>query len=153
MNAALDILTHPEKWTLGDGPWRASGQKVHISSLPHLIFPAEDVNQRGFDYWDGEMRHKIAHFSGFQRLSVTVSPNKVFWDCCIMAWLVKIKAFMAVSVRLLVEPRFALSWADMGVQDRLSTPKKSGTRVKYTCPGCKSNFVFCIHHTVLHREW
>ena len=30
--------------------------------------------------------------------------------------------------------RFALSWADAAIQDRLSKPKKSGTRVKYTAP-------------------
>jgi SprT-like family len=39
----------------------------------------------------------------------------------------------------LLQTGFALSWADMGVQDRLSKPKKSGNRVKYTCPGCGAN--------------
>jgi hypothetical protein len=43
------------------------------------------------------------------------------------------------ATAVLLQAGFALSWADMGVQDRLSKPKKSGTRVKYTCPGCGAN--------------
>ena len=39
----------------------------------------------------------------------------------------------------LLQSGFALSWADAAILDKVVKPKKSGTRVKYTCPGCGAN--------------
>ena len=39
----------------------------------------------------------------------------------------------------LLQSGFALSWADAAILDKVAKPKKSGTRVKYTCPDCGAN--------------
>jgi predicted SprT family Zn-dependent metalloprotease len=39
----------------------------------------------------------------------------------------------------LLETGFRLSWADAGVATPGKKPKKSGTRIKYTCPACQAN--------------
>ena len=39
----------------------------------------------------------------------------------------------------LMDSGFALSWADAAILEKTSKPKKSGNRVKYTCPGCGVN--------------
>jgi hypothetical protein len=40
---------------------------------------------------------------------------------------------------VLLQGGFALSWADAAIIDKVAKPKKSGARVKYTCPGCGAN--------------
>jgi hypothetical protein len=40
---------------------------------------------------------------------------------------------------VLLQGGFALSWADAAILDKVAKPKKSGTRVKYTCPACGAN--------------
>ena len=47
-------------------------------------------------------------------------------------------AFERATAKLL-QSGFALSWADAAILERVSKPKKSGTRVKYTCPDCGAN--------------
>jgi predicted SprT family Zn-dependent metalloprotease len=39
----------------------------------------------------------------------------------------------------LMDSGFALSWADAAIFDAAAKLKKSGNRVKYTCPGCGAN--------------
>jgi SprT-like family len=39
----------------------------------------------------------------------------------------------------LMDSGFALSWADAAIFDVAAKPKKSGNRIKYTCPGCGAN--------------
>jgi SprT-like family len=43
------------------------------------------------------------------------------------------------ATAVLLQEGFALSWADAAILDKVAKPKKSGTRVKYTCPGCGVN--------------
>jgi SprT-like family len=40
---------------------------------------------------------------------------------------------------VLLQDGFTLSWADAAILDKVIKPKKSGARVKYTCPGCGAN--------------
>src|SRR5205823_13169080 len=47
-------------------------------------------------------------------------------------------AFDKATARLL-QSGFALSWADIAILEGAAKPKKSGSRVKYTCPGCGAN--------------
>jgi hypothetical protein len=47
-------------------------------------------------------------------------------------------AFDKATVALL-QAGFALSWADAAILDTAAKPKKSGSRVKYTCPDCGAN--------------
>jgi hypothetical protein len=47
-------------------------------------------------------------------------------------------AFERATAELL-QSGFALSWADAAILDKVAKPKKSGTRVKYTCPDCGAN--------------
>jgi SprT-like family len=47
-------------------------------------------------------------------------------------------AFERATAELLQEG-FALSWADAAIPDKVAKPKKSGSRVKYTCPDCGAN--------------
>jgi len=47
-------------------------------------------------------------------------------------------AFEGATAKLL-QAGFALSWADAAILDKVVKPKKSGTRVKYSCPGCGAN--------------
>ena len=39
----------------------------------------------------------------------------------------------------LMDAGFALSWADAAILERAGKMKKSGNRVKYTCPDCGAN--------------
>ena len=43
------------------------------------------------------------------------------------------------ATAVLLQAGFALSWADAAILDKVVKPKKSGTRVKYTCPDCGAN--------------
>jgi hypothetical protein len=39
----------------------------------------------------------------------------------------------------LLQSGLALSWAGVAILEGAAKPKKSGSRVKYTCPGCGAN--------------
>jgi hypothetical protein len=103
-------MAHVWQQTHGTPPRRSYHDRQWAAKMKSIGLQPSDTGEPGGKETGQKMNHYVTPAGAFERATAE-----------------------------LLQAGFALSWADAAIQDRLSKPKKSGTRVKYTCPDCGAN--------------